>query len=442
MRIENLRTESHGQLARQVATVSWEDCDRPARDIFFETDQLIAQDWTPEPHAFLTACIIPAMRHGEQRLKIDAPVAPELRNGLLTNMTYLRQWYGQPRRVVQIETAGTARAPRWPVSPRTASFLSGGIDSLATLRANRLDYACHHPYSIQDCLIVHGFDIGGREVAGQESAYFDRAIEALTAIAQDAQVELIPVSTNIRHLDDDVKFWMYEFHGAALAAVAHALSRRLSRIYIASSMCVWDLEPWGSHPALDSNYSSGDLSIQHDGLLLSRLDKVRLIADWDIAVRHLRVCTMNPMNELNCGQCEKCLRTLLELVAVGPLPPDILFPIHEVSREQILTMPLEEGFPASWYQELLEPLATHGRPDLAEAVQAKLSEYNQHLRWQQEKDWKGIVKRFDRKFLHQGMYRSYKIARRFARLFAPRLQLFIGTVICLGVSTNLTGVAP
>jgi hypothetical protein len=143
-----------------------------------------------------------------------------------------------------------------------ACFLSGGVDSLATLRINRRDYPLDHPYAVKDCLIVHGFDIGGREGPGDEAAYFARVLAAATPVAQDAGVNLIPVFTNLRHLDDDVTFWMYEFHGAALAAVAHALSRRIGRVYIAGTMHVPYLEPWGSHPALDPNYSTIDLRIE------------------------------------------------------------------------------------------------------------------------------------------------------------------------------------
>jgi hypothetical protein len=274
---------------------------------------------------------------------------------------------------------------------------------------------------------------------GDEATLFDRALSALQPIAQDAQINLIPVSTNIRHLDDDVTFWMYEFHGAALAAVAHALSRRINRVSVAGTMHIPCLEPWGSHPALDSNYSTADLQIRHDGLTLSRLDKVRLIAGWNTALHNLRVCTMNPARGLNCGHCEKCLRTMLELMACGKLDQTAAFPAQDVTADQVLKITMGAEFPAAWYQELIAPLTERGRLDLARAIQIKLAEHRRHMMWIQEKDWKGSVKRFDRRFLSGALYKSYRTIRRLPRSLALRSYLCLGIAIGLGLSVDLSG---
>jgi hypothetical protein len=39
MRIENIRREQSGDRARVTATVHWEECGRPAQDIYFETSE-------------------------------------------------------------------------------------------------------------------------------------------------------------------------------------------------------------------------------------------------------------------------------------------------------------------------------------------------------------------------------------------------------------------
>ena len=84
MRIEDLRTEQDGAMARVVASVVWEDNDRPQRDIYFEVDKAFADYLTPDPHAFLVACLVPAVHHGEKRILVDETICPELRNGLIT----------------------------------------------------------------------------------------------------------------------------------------------------------------------------------------------------------------------------------------------------------------------------------------------------------------------------------------------------------------------
>jgi hypothetical protein len=82
---------------------------------------------------------------------------------------------------------------------------------------------------------------------------------------------------------------MDDFAGAAMASVSHALSNRFSLVYFASSLDIPHLTANVSvHPLLDSDYGSTGLQIRHDGMQHSQLDKVRLLADWDVAPHALR----------------------------------------------------------------------------------------------------------------------------------------------------------
>lgn len=414
MRIENLRSEITENKSRIVATVVWEDCDRPRRDIFFEMGDPIAEGMECNPHAFLVACVLPAMRHGEQRVAIDATICPELRNGLMTAMGWFRHWYGPPRKPVRIETEPGTREPN-SVAERSGSFLSGGVDSLAVLRSNRLDFPRDHPRSIRDCIIVHGFDIGGYEGSSEESETYELAISALSEIVQDAQVNLIPIATNIKHLDDDVPFWMNEFDGAALSAVAHCFSRRLTSVSISSCFNIANSRPRGAHPLIDHNYGSTGLRIRHEGILFSRLEKVRLVAEWGTALRNLRVCTLNPPGMLNCGVCEKCIRTMVQLLALGRLADSPAFAADDVSREALDSVTITKGLQLAWYVDLIDPLTEQGRMDLVEVIEEKRKEFCKKQAWEEERDWKGAVKRFDRRFLGEGLYKTYAELRQRTR---------------------------
>jgi hypothetical protein len=391
--------------------VIWEDCNRPTRTIYVQVDEAFAADLTPNPHAFLTACVVPAMHHGEQRVRIDEPICPELRNGLLTSLGWLSHWYGGQRRVPSIEASSHIRLPHKLHPERAASFLSGGIDSLATLRKNRLDFPLEHPRSIKDCLMVYGFDIGAIETQPSEIQIFERSKASLTPLVVDAQATLIPVATNIRHLYDSVEFWIDEFFGAALAAVAHAFDRRISTMYIASGLDIAHVQPHGSNPMLDPNYSSTDLQIRHDNVRYTRLEKVKIVAEWDKALQNLRVCTMNSPDQINCGECEKCIRTMTELLAVGKLSQTRAFPVNDVSVELLHTLTFHTAYQEDFFRELIAPLATQGRYDLIRVIETKSQQYQKHLVWEEERDWKGTMKRFDRKYLGSRMYNSYKALR-------------------------------
>jgi hypothetical protein len=392
VKIENLRSEHENSKVRVVATISWEDCGRPTRELYFETDEKFGDGLSCNPHAFLIACTSAAMHFGEERVFIDAEICPELRDGLMTAMSWIRHWLAQSgleRKLVQID-ARTQQHVLYPNKPpRAGLFFSGGIDSLATLRANRLNYPSEHPGSIKDGLVIYGLEV-------YEPEAFKHVVSLLSEIAQNAGINLIPVHTNIRCLgpEDDREFWnnfwMNEFMGAALAAVAHAFAPRFSVVSISSARNAANQMPHGSHPLIDPNYSSSTLRIRHEGITLSRFERTKLIADWDFALQRLRVC--NKMEHyksgmLNCGKCEKCVRTMLAFLALGMLDQTHAFPINDITEELAKKTVLLNPETLPFYKELIIPLLKKGRSDLARVVERRLTSYH-------EPEWKKKIRRW------------------------------------------------
>lgn len=426
MRITNFSATTTNGRARVSATATWEDCDRSEREVYYETETDFADDLTPNPNAFLLAAFIPAMKHGEQRVQVEGSVCPQLRNGLVTAMDLLQTWYGEPRhRPVTIEPTEGFTAPRPRSIPRTAVFMSGGVDAFATLRGNRQDFQLEHAGSIRDGFFVHGFDVGGYESEDKNLENFALARSQLSQFAKETELTLIPVYTNIRYLDDSDYLFATEWFGAALAAVAHAFSRRITTCMIGASWHISDLMPWGSHPLLDPNYTSANVTICHDGVRLSRLDKVRLIAEWDTALRYLRACfnAFRPGETLNCGKCEKCLRTMTELLVIGKLERCDTFPAKDVTPGLIRSLipsarqvrSLRDGCSllgpgaVCYWREMIEPLKEQGRPDLAQAIESKLREVDAYRALE---DWRDRIVRVDRKCLGGIGHESFRRVRR------------------------------
>jgi hypothetical protein len=127
---------------------------------------------------------------------------------------------------------------------------------------------------------------------------------------------LIEIETNLRDTSDDYCPW-FQYHGAMLAAVSHMLAGQVERIYIPSSYTYEQLGDCGSHPFLDPLWSSGDLAFVHHGAETGRVAKVERISRSEVARRHLRVCWENVDEAYNCGRCEKCIRTSINLRIVG-----------------------------------------------------------------------------------------------------------------------------
>jgi hypothetical protein len=372
MRITNLKLEHREKLTRVSAFVNWEDCDRPGQEIYIETAEEFARDISCNPHSFLVGCIIPAMHFGEKRVLCEAEVCPGLREGLEMVMALIKEWSGGEYKPLTIETKISPAARRSNGQRRAGLFLSGGIDSLAALRVNKMNYPAQHPGSVKDCLLIHGFDIGGVIKRGMKYHVFERAKAAMSLVAEDANVTLIPVYTNIRHLCDERDLWLDKFFGAVLAAVAHAFDSRLNLVYIASSYDIPNLGPCGSHPLMDPEYSSFDLTIKHRDLELSRLDKLRLVADWDVAFHNFRVCLANVKDRLNCGKCEKCVRTMTELLAIGALQKTNAFVENDVSPELFSGFDITIRHRAPFYEAILPLLKERGRDDLVQTIRRML----------------------------------------------------------------------
>ena len=62
-----------------------------------------------------------------------------------------------------------------------------------------------------------------------------------------------------------------------------------------------------------------NLELIIDGCQYRRVDKLKNIADWEIAQKYLNVCVSHLPDASNCGHCPKCLRTLLPLEIIGKL---------------------------------------------------------------------------------------------------------------------------
>jgi hypothetical protein len=368
MILDNFRVTVADGLAQALATIRWEDREAAPRDLFITTTDRFANDLAADPHAFLVGCLVPAIYLGERRIQIAEAICPELKEGLTTAMALMQHWSPDRFRPLAIEAPLRRSARYRPAQRRCGGFLSGGFDSLAALRLNRRHYAPDHPGYIRDCLVVHGFDIGGVVARGMKYHVFDRTLKHLAPIAEDAGVELIPVYTNIRHLCDDRDLWLDKFFGAVLASVAHALSPRLSLVNIASSFDIPNLVPCGSHPLLDPEYGSTEVRIRHRDHGLSRLEKLRIVAEWPVAFNHFRVCLANVPDKLNCGRCEKCVRTMTELLAIGELHHTTAFDENDVTPDMLSAFRIDIRHREVFYGELIDPLRALGRHDLADAI--------------------------------------------------------------------------
>jgi len=401
MRIENLRKIKENNIEKAVATVIFEDNDRAPADVYFHTSEEYNHFIGLNPDAFVLAAYTSAMFSGEKRIYIEGKIDENLKKGLLLNMKCFQRWYGRKYKVIPIESSNIGISQMNNPNRNTGAFFSGGIDSIYTLQNNRLKYSPDHPLHIKDCFIIHGFDMYWSSQHNKDIHIFERAVKRARLITEETGTNLIPVFTNLRHhFYGDRGFWGSWHHGAALAAVSHCFTSRVKSIFIASSFSPSMIEPWGTHPLIDPNHSSSYLKVIHDDLC-STIEKLELISTWETAFQNIRSCYQNDETLLNCCHCEKCVRIMITLMALGILDKSHAFPIHHISPELLRNAIREhriERFFRGSYLQLVPFLKKHGYIDMANIVL-------------QENKLKSKLRRLDQRYFHGKLKKLINILR-------------------------------
>jgi hypothetical protein len=385
--IDNFTITVSDQARTTAAKITWEDRNYPNQVLFFEIQQDDSNAETVDEacaDAFLAACFPLAAIHGESRVQIESQPCPMLVEGLYTAHAWWAGWGGMAAPAPKIEPNARQFSRHATGSRHAYAFLSGGVDGLHVLMCNRRLYRRDDPAYIRDALFVHGYDIG-KKARHPENERFQMALQSLRPLAAETGVRLIACRTNLRHLPSKPGFWAHRHNGAALAAVAHAATVGPAFVFIGGTYQVANAVPLGSHPAVDGLFSSQRVTIVHDGSRFSRLEKVRDLASWPAALAALRVCAANLGDHPNCGRCEKCLRTRLELLAVGVEETAAFGPSLTPPELWDEAVPEPIGDRAICYEDLLAPLRARGHDVLCQTLEKKIADYrrqlNQGVRW-------------------------------------------------------------
>ena len=127
--------------------------------------------------------------------------------------------------------------------------------------------------------------------------------------------------------------WWHGFsHSMSFISIAIPIAYKLgvTQIIIASSLTTGLNHLCASNSTTDNEFRYANLGhIFHDGFELHRQNKVKIIVDFQQQINkpyYLKVCSFN---NKNCCKCEKCLRTILGIIAENANPRDFGFEIQE-----------------------------------------------------------------------------------------------------------------
>jgi hypothetical protein len=105
---------------------------------------------------------------------------------------------------------------------------------------------------------------------------------------------------------------------------------------------------------------------------ISRFDRLAFISDNDVAMRYLQICWERLNDEYNCCRCEKCLRAMITLHALGKLDACPAFPLP-LTPEAVAELRIVDKHVRDQQLDNLRALETGGRDEeLARALRKAL----------------------------------------------------------------------
>lgn len=208
----------------------------------------------------------------------------------------------------------------------------GGVDGMSsTIRnANNIKYLCNIYGWLKSLDESNNVDEGDKS----NTASFAKlmGIDSLHVRSNFASM------FNMRQIDADFSslvhagYWYGFLHPMAFISITIplAFSKGISRIIIASSFTKDRADVHcASFVTTDSQFRfAGSGHILHDAFELNRQDKVGLIVKYHKETGKTMYIQACSFNDHNCCECEKCFRTIAEIIGEGEDPSDYGFTIE------------------------------------------------------------------------------------------------------------------
>jgi hypothetical protein len=204
---------------------------------------------------------------------------------------------------------------------KSALLFNGGVDSLATFVGHQWE----SPTLVAlQRWVPESKPEEERVVAQTES--FARRHGCETAFVRSNVLSVLDSTVLDHHFGPHLNGSWYNAVGQGLGVLGLCAplcaSRGIEQLMRAASRTREFGEPWGTHPALDSEVRWSGTACRYDGADQTRQEKIERIAQFvreeDPTVT-VRDCSSRMSN---CNQCELCARTIVGLVVAGLDPRD------------------------------------------------------------------------------------------------------------------------
>lgn len=283
-------------------------------DLWYEVDNEYAQYLcTERSDAFVVGVLPMALTKGLD-IETDQPMSSRLFYQLTQHFIPIVSKFSN--RYKKIETHAPITRDCLETARAVGTGISGGVDSFYTiLRNHELDEATNN-----NVTHLTFFNVGSHGDFGGEYAreLFRKRLVHAKKNASLMNLPLVSVDSNVSELlqMDFVQTHTFRNFSAVLAL------QKLFGVYYYSS--AYDITDFQINPddcahfdlLTASNVSNEQVTFYSVGQEVSRIDKEKYISKYDIVKQRLNVCVIS---DNNCSHCEKCIRTMAGLYAIGEL---------------------------------------------------------------------------------------------------------------------------
>ena len=223
----------------------------------------------------------------------------------------IKKLYHDIKVVLQNGTASSRTGSLPHITKKRGQFFTLGIDSFYTLLCS--------PKKVDYLLYVDGYDIPLTDKKQLASVH-----TIINKVAKETGKKAVFIRTNAREVADKIIAWE-SFDGAALAMCAYFAGWSFSEVYNNNNWGYDDNKTkyCGMGVHIDPYFSTEYMKLLSCGENETRYEKALALSKsphFNLVLKYARPCWANDKKKdgaMNCGICEKCVRTYLSLVAVS-----------------------------------------------------------------------------------------------------------------------------
>jgi len=369
--IERIETDTR---VRMQTRFTWEQ-QQKKEHFWVETESAFAGALSHRPEGFLLAAYTFAALTGENQIVCDeVTFDPSVKQQLAIWARVHKELFGLAH-LPDVSIIYQDQATPLPVQTRCFGFISGGVDSLSMMQDNLETYPENHPERIDTAVLVHGvygLDFKDNMIVQERLKAWQYLRTRMQGLLDSKEITLLPLYTNIRSITTSFVDWPRDFIFCH-TAVGHFLNETYQYGWSgnAGSAFFSGWQPVQGHPQIGINDL---LAFKVETNPLNRFQKVSKLFSWPEALKVCQPChwvILPEEHEINCGICEKCVRTRFVLL--------ILNAPHAIPFSQALTTQIIRGMYIGPYQTKINYLKPYikllkeaGYPELSWALRKRI----------------------------------------------------------------------